>query len=424
MNKFILFFFAALVSISAGAGTPSVRGMNLTEIGGFLYDAADANGAKTSAQIAVDHLRAIGVRHIVLNPRAFMHDPRGSDVIPATSPHEIPNERQRYKRLIEYIHSQGMTVGLRPIVLVTKPDGTFPYIETLPDGTRKTWWHGNIQPADPDAWFASFKSYLDVYLLIARLNRVEDFTIGAEFYSMTVGIEDQWKSQPYGFPGRWLALLRYARGKLGATTRISYDANFTDVTNNDGQGVGASGGELERWRYRLVDLANPSDPKENEIWKNLVQFWRELDYVGVDMYRSLLGRNEQVPTDYDALVAKLRVRADSYAIQLDSILTEIDATLNHHTSIVLKEIGFRSVDRGFIDPFAYARPDDRANLEHQAAAYAAILASFWAPGWDWFSGACFWDTSVNPIMSGPNDAGFSPLGKPKTEEVLRRYYMP
>ena len=28
------------------------------------------------------------------------------------------------------------------------------------------------------------------------------------------------------------------------------------------------------------------DPEENQIWQNLVQFWTELDRIGIDMYRS------------------------------------------------------------------------------------------------------------------------------------------
>ncbi len=126
---------------------------------------------------------------------------------------------------------------------------------------------------------------MEVYLTVAKLAKVEEFTIGAELYSMTVGIEDQWKEYPYGFPGRWLELLRYVRAKL-PKTRLMYDINFTDDSVNSG-GLSASGGEFERWRYRLVDLAEPTNPEERKIWNDLVSFWTELDAVGLDIYRSL-----------------------------------------------------------------------------------------------------------------------------------------
>lgn len=417
---------SALISVAASlslaASGDLVRGMNLTEIGEYVYDAAPEGMPKLPAQEQIDRLKAIGVRHIVLNPRATMTDPRGTDVLPMVPAAGRANERARYKRLIDYIHAQGLTVGLRPIFFVTRPDGSFPYIETLPDGSKILWWHGNIQPREPDAWFASFKNYLDIYLLIAKVNRVEEFTIGAELYSMTVGIEDQWKAYPYGFPGRWLALLRYARAKLGAGTRIMYDVNFTDQSNDSSGQVGASGGELERWRYRLVDLANPRDPAEAVIWRDLADFWKELDAVGIDFYRSLASKQNKIPSQYDDLVRHLTTYAERYATQLDSTLTEIDATIGSTSKAILKEVGYRSVTNGFIEPFHYVRPGDAVNIPHQAAAYEAVFRAFWAPMFPWAAGIVFWDSSVNPLLSGPMDTGFNPLGKEQTENVIRSYY--
>lgn len=416
---------AAAVSHSASAADDDyVRGMNLTEIGEYAYDAAEPGKPKTFAQHTVDRLKAIGVHHIVLNPRAAMYDPRGVDLIPLVPSSERAAERARYKRLIDYVHSQGMTVGMRPIFFVMHPNGSFPYIEQLPDGTSKLWWHGNIQPRDPDAWFASFKNYLDIYFLIAKVNKVEEFTIGAELYSMTVGIEDQWKEHPYGFPGRWLALLRYARTKLMPGAKVMYDVNFTDDSNTNGGQVGASGGELERWRYRLVDLANPSNPAEREIWEDLVNFWKELDMVGVDFYRSLAFKDDVIPPNYPELLKLLKTRADTYASQLDSTLAEIDATIGGESRIALKEVGYRSVANGFVDPFNYARSGGDVNVSHQAAAYQAVFEAFWAPKFPWFRGANFWDASVSPELHGDKDSGFSPLGKTQTEDVVKTYFGP
>lgn len=424
MLKRIILIAAAVLGAASAKADDYVRGMNLTEIGGFQYDAADPGQPKTEAQVAVDRMKAIGIRHVVLNPRAVMYDPKGVDVIPMVQPTERAGERVRYQKLINYIHSQGMTVGLRPIFFVMHSDGRFPYVEELPGGAKKTWWHGNIQPRDPDAWFASFKAYLDIYFLIAKLNKVEEFTIGAELYSMTVGVEDQWAQYPYGFPGRWLALLRYARTKLAAGTKVMYDINFTDDSNTNGGQVGASGGELERWRYRLVDLANPADPTERAIWNDLVSFWKELDSVGIDFYRSLAFKEDTIPADFNQLVSLLKTRADMYVSQLDSTIAEIDATIDHRTRAALKEIGYRSINKGFVDPFNYARPGDSVNVAHQAAAYSAIFQAFWAPKFPWFAGINFWDVSVNPALLGPNDPGFSPLGKPQTEEVIKTYFNP
>lgn len=409
----------ALLLTSLSAQAQLVKGMNLTQWGTFVYDAANGNQPKTDSQLAVDAMYEMGVRHVVLNPQARMTDPRGSDVIPETPVSERAKERQRYKRLIDYIHSKGMTVGIRPIFFVIGADGSFPYIERQPDGTDKIWWHGNIQPDDPDRWFESFKQYLDLYLLIARLMKVEEFTIGAELYSMTVGIEDQWLAHPHGFPGKWLQTLRYVRGKLGNDVRIMYDINFTDDRVDNGGDLSAMGGELERWRYRLVDLAEPTDPAQYEIWQNLVTFWNELDAVGVDMYRSLAGPNDVIPTDYRELVNHLRIRADEYASQIDITLSEIEFITGESQTMIFKEVGYRSVENGFINPFEYEDGQGVFNQEHQAAAYQALFESFWQPGFSWFGGAAFWDVSVNPARNrGGNDTGFSPVGKPLTSQTI------
>lgn len=419
-------FIAQAFLTSVGLGTPIKQaGVSLTELGTYLYDAAPS-GDKTEAQKRVDQLYDAGIRHIVLTPVAHMTDPRKSEITPNTLPGERPNERKRYLRLINYIHSKNMTVGIRPVFLVVDSNGNTPFVETLPNGKEKAWWHGNIQPDSPNAWFESFKTYLDIYLPIANAGKVEQFTIGAELYSMTVGIEDQWKENPHGFPGRWLGLLKYVRTKLPPNTQVMYDINFTDdkVSGSAG-GLGEFGGEFARWRYRLVDLANPTKPDELEIWKDLVEFWRSLDAIGIDMYRSLATAGTPIPREQDKLVETLKETSDRFATQIDNALFEIENVVGKPQTIILKEVGYRSVEKCFIDPFLYVTSDRGAvNLEHQAAAFDAVMQSFWKPDWPWFGGIVIWDASINPTIHGSRDTGFSFLGKSPTLEVLKHYFTP
>lgn len=422
--KLLTLLFTLLLAIPAIAqDRPLVRGMNLTQLGQFIYDAAPAGKPKTPAQVAVDQMQAMGVTHVVLNPQAKMFDPRGNDLVPDVPNSERAQERARYKRLIDYIHSKGMTVGIRPIFFIVKPDGSFPYLETLADGTTKTWWHGNIQPSDVNRWFESFKQFHDIYILIARLNKVAEYTLGAELYSMTVGLEDQWPQNPYGFPGRWLSLLRYTRSKLGNNVRIMYDINFTDDTAVSSGDLTAMGGELERWRYRLVDLANPSNPDEFTVWKDLVDFWNELDAIGIDMYRSLASHHDILPSNYNSLVSLLQIRSDEYASQIDLTLAEIESVTEKMQYMIFKEVGYRSVNKGFINPFDYETGLGVYREDHQAAAFEALFRSFWEPRFPWFQGASFWDVSVSPTRNtGVGDTGFSPVGKPQTIQVLQQIY--
>ena len=418
--KFLISLILTVFAFASVANAKNVAGFNLTETDGFLYDAAPATAPKTLAQQAVDEAKRLGSNHIILNVRATMTGPYSTEIIPVTPPAERSKEAMRMGRLVKYIQSQNMTVGIRPIFFVVGPNGEFPYFEKQADGTMKTWWHGNIQPRDPNRWFESFRVFLDVYIAVARMAKADEFTIGAELYSMTVGIEDQWAEYPYGFPGRWLELLRYTRSKL-PNARLMYDINFTDDSVNAG-GLTASGGEFERWRYRLVELANPKNPEEAAIWADLSTFWKELDAVGLDIYRSLASEKEVLPNDYNQLVTVLTNRANSYATQLDTGLMEIEFTLEHSKKAIIKEIGFRSVERGFVEPFAYAGAGT-LNVPHQTAAYAAIFEAFWKPQWPWFGGINFWDIAVDATKTGREDNGFSPLGKQETEDVVKEYYL-
>lgn len=425
-NRNLFLIFILIVGFdSSGVDFAPVQGATLTEVGDYLFDAILDSSEKTAAQKRVDEAFRVGIRHIVLTPRAVMTHPKSSEVIPLTPPQKRSDERKRLVRLISYIHSKGMSVGMRPILFVIDENGQTPYVETLPDGSKKEWWHGNIQPENPNAWFESFKTYLDLYLPISAQTGVEEFTLGAELYSMTVGIEDQWVDHPHGFPGQWVRLLAHARTKLLPTTRIMYDINFTDdKIVSEVSGIEEYGGELARWRYRIVDLADRNDPEEKEVWENLVKFWKGLDAVGVDMYRSLATEDQEVSSRFNELVEDLKQAADRYASQLDNALFEIESITKKPQVVILKEVGFRSVERGYVDPFRYVGEErGRVRISDQAAAYEALFQSFWAPGWDWFRGVVLWDISIDPKLHGTSDSGFSFLGKPQTEEVLSRYFI-
>lgn len=395
---------------------PKVMGMSLTELGDYLYDAAPAGAPKTDAQKMVDRLAAIGIKQINLSPRGFMTDPRGTEIVAATQGARRSEERQRYMRLIRYIHDKGIAVGIRPMLFVVDGEGNTPLVEVLPDGTKKDWWHGNIQPKDPNAWFESFKTFLDIYLPVARAGKVEEFTIGAELYSMTVGIEDQWIEHPHGFPGRWLELLKHVRSRVTPNTRIMYDINFTD-DKVEGDSIDEFGGEMVRWRYRLVDLAEPDNEEEAQIWRDLVEFWNSLDAIGIDMYRSLASAETELSSNPEILTTILEQTAQRYASQIDNILFDIESITGAPKPVYLKEVGYRSVENGFINPFTYAG-SGAVNVPHQLAAYQAMFNAFWNSGWTWLKGIILWDASIDPAKHGVFDNGFSPMGKPEVENCI------
>lgn len=437
--------------LNTSAALAYVRGFTLVDDSSVSYKAnldAKTEAEKTSAQKAVDHIKRLGGTHVVLTPKATMSGPRSNSVVDSTPDYYRPQRAKNYLDLIRYIKSQGMTVGIRPVFFVVCKDSNnrdvFPCIERNADKISY-WWHGNIQPENPFLWFESFQTYLNTYLTIARQAQVEEFTVGAELYSMTVGIEDQWKEQPHGFPCEWLKIVERAKRAL-PKARIMYDATFTDDTATPGDS-GRLGGELERWRYRLVDLAPTEDVSNVNIcetnaaydpvktWKAFATLWNSLDQVGIDMYRSLATKNDSavLPSTQEGLTGFLKVKTDQYAEQLNNLLTDIQITIDdfnrasgRETStkqVIFKEIGFKSKNMGFLNPEEYDDPSNIANITHQAAAYDAFLRSFWAPRWDWFNGVVFWDIDATLTRQGANDPGFTPLGKPATEKIIQRYFM-
>ncbi len=401
----ILALFSLMPAISSAV---EVRGFSLTQNGTFNYDATTGDGPKTNAQTAVDDMYKVGTRHVVLTPIARMSSGTSTTIVMETPPGlERNKERQRYLNLIKYIHSKGMTVGIRPILLVVR------------DPAQPQIWHGNIKPSNPMAWFDSLRTYLGHYVMIAKMGAVEEFTVGAELYSMTVGLEDQWPEYPYGFPREWLIVIKDIKEKLGTKCRVMYDINYTDQTRND-DGTGASGGELERWRYRLVDL-KPLDSDTSptaEAWRKLKELWLSFDAVGLDIYRSLLARDGTPLNEYSALVSQLQERADLYASDIDGKVFEIENAIGQFKKYIIKEIGFKSCEKGFIDPFQYDDPRSVVNVAHQAAAYQAVSNAFVKPQWPWLQGIVYWDYGVEPARGGMADPGFTPRGKPQTEEVI------
>jgi hypothetical protein len=76
----------------------------------------------------------------------------------------------------------------------------------------------------------------------------------------------------------------------------------------------------------------------------------------------------------------------------------------------LKEVGFRSVENGFINPFTYSG-HGIGQRSASVAAYNAVINGFWKSGWASMKGIIFWDASVDPSKHGLQDNGFSPVGK-------------
>jgi hypothetical protein len=124
----------------------------------------------------------------------------------------------------------------------------------------------------------------------------------------------------------------------------------------------------------------------------------------------------------DSLTNALRDTSDRYASQLDNVFVEIESVVGKPKTVIFKEVGFRSITKGFVNPFEYVSSEGEPNPAHQAAAYRAFFKSFQEANFPWYKGVIFWDVSVNPLTQGPRDQGFTPLGKSETEKEIREAF--
>jgi hypothetical protein len=126
-----------------------------------------------------------------------------------------------------------------------------------------------------------------------------------------------------------------------------------------------------------------------------VKFWDALDYIGLDEYYPL-------PDTLSTAGLVERVK-------------RVEA--RYRRPVIFTEVGFASR----LDP--ELRPWDPArgaiSLDDQARCYQAIFSAFY--GKPWFDGMYWWKVGTNG-EGGPDDASFTPWGKPAMN-VVRRWYL-
>jgi hypothetical protein len=357
----------------------------------------------------------LGFTSVILNFRAHMITGVSSDIRPAVPMNEQATEEKLVLQTVAYAKSLGLSVSFRPILLVVGPKGEFPYVENK----KIYWWHGNIKPKNPDAWFASYFKYHERYLKLAARAEAEMYSIGAEMNSMTSGLGDREPSWRLGFPSKWVEMIGKARQILGDRTKITYGINYTDQYVLVG-GQKIVGGEIEQWKFYLTEtFTKPANQKHQQDMQAL---WNSLDVIGFDYYRALASQNEKFSSDYATLVHQLESRPQSHASQLDTALTEIALTLGAEKPAFIQEVGYSSTENTFLEPAAYESSKGKLNLFHQAAAWEAFLKAYWTPQWPWMTGFGMWQVLVDEETTA-NDKGFTPLQKHPIENVLQKYLL-
>jgi len=274
------------------------KGMNVTA---YQPDAFSSEVADRSLR----ELRATGTTHVAIVPNWYMQARDSSEVAP--DPAKTPTD-ESVLHAIREARSLGLEVMLKPHVDVV--DGTF---------------RGEIEPADREAWFASYGSMIDHYADLAARGGATTFCVGTELTSMATDTE-----------------------------------SFREVI----------AGARERFDGELTYAANRIEGAEE------VGFWLDLDLVGIDAYMPL-----DTPNPDDPTVAELEQAWLPYVRRIEALHERLDR------DVVFTELGYESLIRSATEHPGSEVSQVAQATAYQAAFRVWSEADFeWFRGiywWDW-----------------------------------------
>lgn len=407
----IVLFISLLSSVALAQLESGVNLMTYHSVG-YTVDPKTEQGVRVRRLL--QRIRDLKISTVIFNFRAHQRTAFSDEVFSTVPPELWPQEEQALSETVRYAQSLGLQVAFRPILLVIGPNGEFPYQEN-----GKYWWHGVIRPPHPQLWFDSYFRYHSRYMRLAASLGVRWQSIGAEMHSMTSGLGSRDRTARLGYPDLWLSFIAKARQIVGNQVQLTYGINFTDqYVLEDGNRTW--GGEFEQWRYFLTAPMRSSQDSQHQA--KMREFWRALDFIGIDFYRALGNENTTYPSDYTKLSEMLSEVMGYHEYQLNNSMSEINRVTTSNKKLAIQEVGYRSVERSFVNPYLYEDADGHINYMHQAAAWNAFLNILWRPSLSWFYGVGIWQVLVDDDSDTMVNGGFSPLGKAQTEDVLKNYF--
>lgn len=138
-----------------------------------------------------------------------------------------------------------------------------------------------------------------------------------------------------------------------------------------------------------------------------VQFWQQLDYIGIDAYFPLSDKKTPTVQDFEA-------GWQNHKKEITGIREKVNKP------VLFTEYGYRSVNFTGKEPWKSDRIQGEVNLEAQTNATQAIYNQFWKE--DWFAGGFLWKWFHNhEQVGGEHNNRFTPQNKP-TEKLIQKLY--
>jgi hypothetical protein len=228
----------------------------------------------------------------------------------------------------------------------------FPYV-SVDQQLEPSHWRGTIAPSDRDAWFAAYSEWIVGLARTAEEEGVQILSIGSEMSSVDIDTE------------RWVEIIRRVRQVFHG--RLTYSANW--------------------------------DHHER------VEFWDQLDIIGLTGYFELVPRETMDPT-IDEVIEGWR----EWHVRL------MRWQSHRGRPILFTEVGYRSNDGASAYPWRWGDGEDRVDLEEQRRLYEAFTR-VWSDE-PRLAGVFFWNWWGE---GGPTCHDYTPRGKP-AEGVLREWF--
>jgi hypothetical protein len=342
----VLFVGVVTIHSKDAAASCPIAGAALKYKGVAYVSWSPDDYASAASQQSLSALRNTGANYVSVLVTQFVSSSTSNTIYPISE--QTPTDAA-VTDAIHDVHALGRGVLLKPQLLCA-------------DGSCG---QGDLAPADPAEWFASYATFVDHYARIAQNNGVELFCVGCELNKLdTSNYDTNWRTVISGVRAIYHGPLTYA-ADWSTYARIS--------------------------------------------------FWGALDYAGIDAYFPL--SNAQTPSVTSLVDAWSNY--DFYGTQ-HSWTQEIQtwqATVQK--PVIFTEIGYRSVDYTAQDPGNYQRTG-AYNANGQANCYEAALQVF--ANKPWFAGMFWWSWSPDPNAGGAGDTDYTPQHKP-AQNVLTSHWL-
>jgi Ca2+-binding RTX toxin-like protein len=292
-----------------------IQGYNFTGYG------TDVFGTGTSAN-ELKLLANSGVNSVAIVPNYYMDTINSSSVFAD----EITPTDADVIAGIKAAQAAGLDVLLKP------------HVDPL-DGI----WRAYLDPADPAAWFASYKAMLVNYAQIAQQTGLKTMSIGTELASMTGA----------NYRAEWLDIIDAVRGVFDG--ELTYSAEWGEAKT--------------------------------------LSFWDELDVIGIDGYFPL-SVDDKTPTVAELKFSWMHPSANDYIQDLLGGLSPVeylrDLSEQYGKKVMFTEIGYRPIEGAATSPGDWEM-NGAFNEKAQTNLYKALFDVFGSQGGDWFSGFYIWD---------------------------------